>query len=91
LYRYSKAQLTYMTATQGTALWACALSTAKDAAVELDGGTSQRMLFLAAVALEIAQLSRAQVCLAGVFASLARDEVGLYKLVNAVHAVECSC
>ena len=56
----SKEQLTYMTATQGTALWGCAISTAKNDTVELDGGTSQRMLFLCAVSLEIAALSRAQ-------------------------------
>ena len=69
----SKEQLAHLSATQGTALWGCALSTAKDDSVEFDGNTAQRMLFLCAVSLEIAALSRVQVCLAGVFASLARD------------------
>jgi hypothetical protein len=40
----------------------------------MDINTSHRMLFLSSVALEVAALGRAQVCLAGVFACLARDK-----------------
>jgi hypothetical protein len=54
-------------------VWACALAVQEDDSISMGAEMSQRMIFLAAVALEVQGVGRAQSCLAGVLACLALD------------------
>ena len=89
----SRAQLSAMIGAQGSGLWACALATHMNDAVSMDAETSRRLMVLAVLALEVGGISRAQTCLAGVFACLALDAEEAERMMadNSVQAPPQGC
>ena len=61
------------------------MATHMDDSVTMDSETSQRMIFLSAVSLEVSGIVRAQTCLAGVFACLALDPEESERIMSFVH------